>query len=138
MENIFFEKSDRTPSVTTDYERGILEVCGRSMPEDAITFYTRVSHWIDDFADQPKPKQRLTVSFMLEYYNTSSSKCILDILKSLGDLKRRGWPIEVNWVYMEEEDDMQANGTELQTMLDYHLNIVPYDKKKVMRLSEEQ
>ncbi len=129
MENIYIQRGERTPSFFTDYDKGIVEIRGRSMPEDSLSFYTKIQKWIDDFIDMPLAKRPITFTVLLEYYNTSSSKCLLDIFRTLGGLKRKGWNVSVNWLYYEDDDEMIANGIEFQSLLDYELNVVQYSEK---------
>ena len=73
MAAILLEGSPKTPTVSFDDNTGLLELKGRSIPENSIEFYKPLIDWIDRYARDPKPKTTLHVQ--LEYFNTSSSKC---------------------------------------------------------------
>ncbi len=58
-----------------------LKYQARSLPEDTVTFYKPVVDWISQYAEQPNAKTDF--AFKLDYFNTASSKVILDFIASL-------------------------------------------------------
>ena len=56
------------------------------------------------------PKDNTTVIFNLEYFNTSSSKCILDLLRKLETLKDTNNITEIKWYFDEGDEDMEYKG----------------------------
>lgn len=103
MEVIKIEGTKRTPFVHLDLENGILEMTGRSMPEDAVGFFQPIIDWFRTYAKSPKENTVLKVT--LEYFNTSSSKNLLEIFKSMKDAGNT-----VDWHYDWEDEDMQEAG----------------------------
>ena len=81
MENLSLEGTPKTPTVNFNKETGILEIKGRSIPENSIEFYKPLLDWIGDYGGSAKPETQINIK--LEYFNTSSSKCILDVFKKL-------------------------------------------------------
>ena len=79
METIIIEGTPKTPSVNFDSTSGILHLKGRSIPENSIEFYKPLVEWLDAYSGKPQPKT--AVNIQLEYFNTSSSKCLLDLFK---------------------------------------------------------
>ena len=81
MEKITIEESSKTPFIAMDPDKGVIEIKGRSIPENSIEFYKPLIEWLNEYSEsQMKSTQ---VKIKLEYFNTSSSKCILDIFKRL-------------------------------------------------------
>jgi hypothetical protein len=72
-------------------------------------------NWLDDYVKSPQETTKVQVRF--EYFNTSSSKCILDIFKRLGVLPKNGKKIEVTWYYEEDDEDMQEAGEDYSDIL---------------------
>ena len=88
-----------------------MEISGKSIPENSIEFYQPVYNWLDQYAAAPEKKTVLKVQ--LEYFNTSSSKCLLDIFKKLDALQKSGrGEVEVRWMYEEEDEDMMEAGAD--------------------------
>ena len=78
METIKILGTDDTPHVILDPDNEIFEISGRSLPEDVTAFYEPVLTWLDEYAQNPNSKTVFT--FRLVYFNTASSKLLLDIL----------------------------------------------------------
>ena len=76
MEVIKIKGTDDTPTIILDKESGIFEISGRSLPEDVTTFYEPVLNWLDEYQEEANPKT--VFAFKLVYFNTASSKLILD------------------------------------------------------------
>ena len=93
MDTITLEESSKTPYILMDSDKGIIEIKGRSIPENSVEFYKPLISWLNDYSlEEMKPTK---VKFQLEYFNTSSSKCILDIFKRLEAMYRKGWDISI-------------------------------------------
>ena len=88
MNVIKLEATEDTPKIVLDAANNIFEISGRSIPEDSATFYKPILEWIDLYGSKPNPKTNFI--FNLEYFNTSSSKLILDILTKLEALHQNG------------------------------------------------
>ena len=115
METLSIEMSAKTPLVKFN-PRGNMEFRGRSIPENSIEFYSPVFDWIDDYAKHPQPET--TVHIQLEYFNTSSSKCLLDIFKKLQTLHLAGnSKVTVHWYYEEDDEDMLEAGEDYQAII---------------------
>ena len=110
MQVIKIKGSDDTPKVILDKEDGILEVSGRSLPEDVVAFYDPILEWLDEYAEDPNEKT--VFDFKLEYFNTASSKLILDILLKLEDMADEGRDVLVRWHFPDDDEDMEEAGEE--------------------------
>ena len=116
MEVLHLEQSPKTPLVHLHPQLGTLEFQGRSIPENSLEFYAPVYQWIDQYSHQPKAKT--TVHIQLEYFNTSSSKCLFDIFKKLQGIHQQGKSeVTVNWFYEEEDEDMLEVGEDYQAII---------------------
>ena len=115
MENLQLEASAKTPEVLFDSANGQLLLKGRSIPENSIEFYKPLNDWIDAYAESPK--DNTTIDVKLEYFNTSSSKCILDLFKKLERLSASGSQVTVNWYFEEDDEDMEEAGEDYQAII---------------------
>ena len=119
MEGITIEGTPKTPTINFDIATGHLEIKGRSIPENSIEFYKPIVELLDRYA--AKPQANTNVKIQLEYFNTSSSKCILDIFKKLEAIHKAGNATIINWHYEQDDEDMLEAGE------DYHAIIaVPF------------
>ncbi len=115
MEILSIEGQAKTPTVNLNPETGTIEIKGRSIPENSIEFYKPVVDWLEEYGKNPKEKT--TVNIQLEYFNTSSSKCILDVLKKLEAIAKAGHDIIINWFYEEDDEDMLEAGEDYQSII---------------------
>lgn len=115
MENLNLVASPKTPLVNFNCADGVLELRGRSIPENSIEFYQPLNDWIDSYASNPC--QNTLIEVKLEYFNTSSSKCILDLFKKLEKLNGQSTEVSVNWYYEVEDEDMEEAGEDYQAIV---------------------
>ena len=114
MEPIKIEGSPKTPTVNFEAS-GKIEIKGRSIPENSIEFYKPLIDWLDQYLTSPA---KLTnVNVQLEYFNTSSSKFILDVLKKLEAIYKAGNEVVINWHYEEDDEDMLEAGEDYQSII---------------------
>ncbi len=97
-----------TPMVHLNAPKGILKLSGRSIPLNAISFYRPILEWFDDYSTEAQERTEITVK--LEYLNTSSSKCLVELLKKAEQLVDKSRSIKVKWYYEIGDDDMQEVG----------------------------
>ncbi|MDZ4847569.1 MAG: DUF1987 domain-containing protein [Chitinophagales bacterium] len=116
MNQLNLEGTNKTPTISFHAETGTLEIKGRSIPENSVEFYAPLFLWIDAYVAQPKGDTRVLVQ--LEYFNTSSSKCLLDIFRKLEPLHQSAKSkVTVSWLYEEEDEDMMEAGDDYQTIV---------------------
>jgi hypothetical protein len=124
MEPISIIGTLKTPAIISDSEKGIIEIKGRSNPENSALFYKPVIEWAEQYSTNPKKKT--VISIQLEHFNTSSSKCILDILKKLEPIKKANLDIMVNWYYEEDDEEMMEAGETYGTMTVIPFKLIGY------------
>src|SRR5688572_10312649 len=111
MEILNLEGTADTPKIILDKGRSIFEISGRSLPEDSADFYKPVLEWIEAYTREPNPVTEFV--FKLEYFNTSSSKLILDILSALEAIGG----MKIEWCYPEDDEDMEEAGKEFSELV---------------------
>ena len=112
MEVLLLEGTEDTPKIILDKGNGIFEISGRSLPEDSAEFYKPVLEWIDEYGQDPNGSTEFV--FKLEYFNTASSKLILDILSSLEDIDGT----KIMWYFHEDDEDMEEAGEEFSELVE--------------------
>jgi hypothetical protein len=123
MENLNIEGSAKTPTVEFKTS-GSLLIKGRSIPENSIEFYKPLIDWIGAYGGSPQGTTE--VNIQLEYFNTSSSKCILDVFKKLETLS--GTSITINWYYEEDDEDMLEAGEDYQAIVDIPFKMIEVEE----------
>lgn len=124
MNNLIVEDTIKTPSISFDGDNGQLELKGKSIPENSLEFYKPVFEWLEEYGKTPHPNTEMSIR--LEYFNTSSSKCLLDVLRRLENIQLSGKSkVKVNWFYESDDEDMMEAGEDYQALVK-----VPFDLQK--------
>jgi len=127
MENLVIEGSPKTPTIKFNPEEGKLLKKGRSIPENSIDFYKPLVDILEEYAGNVKPATR--VDIVLEYFNTSSSKCILDVFKKLEKINEAGGGVAINWHYEEDDEDMLEAGEDYQAIINIPFKMVEIEEE---------
>jgi hypothetical protein len=115
MGKISIEGTPKTPTVNFDPDTAVMELKGRSIPENSIEFYKPVVDALDEYSRSPLGTTK--VNIQLEYFNTSSSKCILDLFKKLEGIHSSGKEVVINWFYEEDDEDMLEAGEDYEAII---------------------
>ena len=126
MEKFSIDGTPKTPSISFDLAAGVLEIKGRSIPENSIEFYKPLVDSLDKYASSPKGQTN--VNIQLEYFNTSSSKCILDVFKKLEAIHKSGSTVIINWHYEEDDEDMLEAGEDYQAIIGVPFKMVQIEE----------
>lgn len=124
MEPLIIQGTAKTPSILSDYNRGLIEIKGRSCPENSTTFYKPLMDWIDNYINNSQEKTIVNIN--LEHFNTSSSKCFLDIFKKLETLLKKEKEILINWYYELTDAGMKEAGESYESMLNIPFQYFEY------------
>lgn len=122
MSNLFLESTPKTPEVNFDTEKGTFDMKGMSCAEYALEFYLPIFEWLDKYAEDPKPKTQ--VNFQLKYFNTSSAKCLLQLLEKFAAIRKKEFEVEVNWHFIKNDEQMIQDGENYSEILDLPFNMV--------------
>jgi hypothetical protein len=125
METLFIKGTEDTPTVEFNYNSGIFSIFGRSLPEDVSSFYKPAIDWLQDFST--KPKDGSNFEFKLEYFNTASSKILLDILLKLEEIaSESGVSFKISWYSQESDTDMLEAGEEYADIVELPFEYISY------------
>ena len=123
MEKYSIVGTPNTPGIEFDLKKGILEISGRSIPENSIEFYNPLFSALDNYINNPKDVTFINIQ--LEYYNSSSSSCLLSVFKKLEKLNKGNGKVSVNWIYEENDEDILSAGKNFQGMIDLPFIMIP-------------
>jgi hypothetical protein len=115
MEPLTIEGTAKTPNVKFEGGQGLIEIKGRSIPENSIEFYKPLVDWLEEYGKGPAALTK--VNIQLEYFNTSSSKCILDVFKKLESIYKAKNEVIINWYYEEDDEDMLEAGEDYESII---------------------
>jgi hypothetical protein len=125
MNNLSITSSKTTPEVDFNFDSGILNISGESYPENSADFYSPVFEWLNMYINKTKP---VIFNFKLHYFNTSSSKAIMDIIALLENYYLKGGKVSLNWYYEVDDDDIMDSGLEFTENLKMPTKIIEYSE----------
>lgn len=126
QEYVDIPRTERTPEIVLDKsgDKGQIKFIGRSLPDDARTFYQPIIKWIEDYFGNPH--ESTVISFDLEYFNTSSSKMLLEIIRKFQKLQEKDKHLKVEWYYLEDDEDILESGVTFQDLTDVEFDFISY------------
>jgi hypothetical protein len=109
------------PEVKFDAEKGVCEMKGESYMEEAYKFYTPLLNWLKEFTIQEG--NDITFNVKLTYFNTNSSRLLLDMFDILKKSKDEGNKVEINWYFEPDDPDIkdEIEDFEIETGLNIKL-----------------
>jgi len=122
MEKLMIYATEYTPMVNFDPQHGVIEMRGNSNPANSLRFYSKVMMGLQEYVI--KENKGLTANLHFSYFNSSSSKCLYDILKMLHAMDRKGRSVTVNWYYTEQDHDMKEVGQDFSDILNLSFNFI--------------
>ena len=121
MKSLIIKGSTDFPSVTLDVSAKEFVIQGSSFPEDAKEFYLPIINWIDNYFESPNPQT--TLVFEMVYFNTASSKIILDILMKIKEEINKGTYVSVVWKYYEDDEDIMEAGEDYESIVGFPIKL---------------
>lgn len=123
MDPLLLHPTPDTPKIVLDLQNSIYEISGRSIPEDVALFYQPVLNWLDNIPE--KAVQTINLEINLEYFNTASSKMILDILMRFEEMKKsKVDDVNVKWHFNNGDIDMKEAGEEYAELVSINFEFV--------------
>lgn len=126
MQELRIDPTKSSPRVHFDPVRHVLEITGESYPENAAKFYAPVFEWLGLYL-AGLGDQAVTVNLNISYFNSSSSKALMNLFDLLDEACRNGRRIEVNWRYDEDNETALECGEEFkEDVSDLPFNLAPF------------
>ena len=119
-------QSLKTPLINFDVN-GTFYLKGESIPENTVLYYKPMFEWLETYIQQPAPET--TLNIQLDYFNTSSSKCIVDLFKKMEFLSKNGSKSSINWMYDEDDDDMLEAGEDYKSIIKIPFHLISVKEK---------
>lgn len=133
MDNLILEKTDNTPGFKMSSIERHIEIFGESRPENAKLFFEPIFKWLEDYnnhlyyvANQSQKSLVTKIDFKLEYFNSSSAKFFIDIIKLLNKAESSNIIMDFNWHFELDDEDLKDAGMELMKMTKIKMNFVSY------------
>ncbi|EAY32016.1 DUF1987 domain-containing protein [Microscilla marina] len=113
------------PNVKMEVSTGTCEISGESYLEDTDEFYNTIIKWIEQY--RAEVKKAIKFNFRLTYFNTSSSRGILNVLRTLKDYEDSGAEVEINWYYPDDDDSIAEEAEDYMVSTGLKINMYSFE-----------
>lgn len=120
---IKFPATYNTPLVSIDNSSNKLIIEGICTPENPLQFFTPI---FTHFQQLLSSNRAITVQFDFEYFNTGSSRCILDMCKLATEMDAKN-RINVTWFYSKNDIEMRESGEMISSVCSFPFNFKEKD-----------
>jgi len=119
------ERTDLTPYVLIDEEKGYMKIEGECYHENVTVFFKEIKNWLKEYLK--KDFNALTFDCELIYFNSSSDKVLLNMFLDMDNSKNSG-NITVNWIANKKNEIIIECGEDFKEDLEnIKFNIVIKD-----------
>ena len=125
MQAYIVPATDETPAINLDSDSHLLQIIGVSLPENVQAFFKPIIKWIRTFLKSAT--QPVVVKIHLDYFNTATSKSLMEFFFLLHDFKVKGVDIKVIWLYYSDDEDLQDSGEDFASLVDVPFEFVALD-----------
>ncbi len=120
MQPLTIPAAELTPAINFNKDKGAFLIEGKSLLDDPTPFFKAVNQWLHEYSKSPNSATVLTIKF--EYYNTATSRELLDLFKILETIPGS----KIVWQFLEDDEDMEESGQELAELVSVPFEFQPY------------
>lgn len=132
MRNILIDPTESSLKVNLNYDESFLLIEGESRPEDALKFFEPILLSLNYFKkslNESRENLIFEVVFKLDYFNSTSTKFIVDIAKILKAIDEIPYAaINTKWYYKKIDEDIMESGYELADWTGLQIEMVEIEE----------
>ena len=120
------QRTTSTPYVLIDEEKSYMRLEGRCFHEKVAEFFMEVNEWLNSYL--PSDFGSFTFDCALDYFNSSTTKLLYNMLLKMDKYVSDRKKIIVNWITTEDNDIMVECGEDFQedvSSLEFNLVVNP-------------
>ena len=110
---LIIEPTIKTPGINFDSSNGSVSISGISIPENSQEFFEPLDKELDIYLSSPQ--KNTSIEFKLEYFNTSTTLIIRNIIRKLFSISDKT-NLNVKWYFENDDEDMQEAGQEFKML----------------------
>ncbi len=126
MKDLIIKAEKDTLKVACHYETGLIKLEGVSYPADAAEFFNPIFEWLETYIEQVG--DAIVMNLFINYLNTSSTKCLFDIIDRMEEYYNDDNKVQINWYYEKDDEDIKDIGLEFQEDLQLPFHVLSYEE----------
>ena len=120
------KKTNTAPYVLIDEEKGYMQIAGECYLEDILAFFKDISEWLEKYLSSGF--ESFTFDCALEYFNSSTTKLLYNMLRTMDKYSQGDKKVVVNWIAAKDDDMIIECGEDFQEeMENLEFNLVLND-----------
>lgn len=112
MDDYYVPASSSSPEIDFKFSQNTLSIKGESYPENAAAFYGPILSSLKCYLGSLQ-EGSAEINVELKYFNSSSTKILLNLFEILNNSVLAGNKITLNWYYHEDDDTILEFGEDL-------------------------
>lgn len=113
LQRVEVSQTSINPRITLDPDKGMISISGASSPISTTAYFEPINEWLDLF--DADGKDTLNVYLHFYYYNTYTTKFLVNLVWKCNSLLKKGKQVGFYWYYDMDDDEMREFGEYLQT-----------------------
>jgi hypothetical protein len=102
-------------------EEHLLQLSKRSVSPDPELIFNPLIDILNVYFDS---NETLICKIKLDYFNSSSSRSLLNLCKRLASQRKKGCKISVMWYHEKDDDDSREFGEDLQDLIEMPVELI--------------
>lgn len=107
------EATTKTPQITLSKAEGVVDITGKSYPEDLHSFWGPAT---EEILTAAKASHEFKLRFELAYHNSGTTRVILNLIKSCEELASEGRDMSIEWRYDPDDEQVEEQGEDYADM----------------------
>lgn len=112
MQDLYIAPERDKPEIDFKFSQHHLQLRGESFPENAVAFYSPIVSALMDYLAVTRD-QGITVDFELRYFNSSSTKILMNVFRMLDQASSNGNVVHLNWRHDPDDDTVLDFGNDI-------------------------
>ncbi len=119
MNKFHINSTDNTPEVTLDVQKQKFIIKGVCAPENPKEFFKPIQHELETVKSS---LSNLEVDIFLEYFNTGSSKCLLNLFLLIISKEISTIKYDFNWYFESGDEELMESGQIFEELIGIKFN----------------
>jgi hypothetical protein len=112
MQDIYLAPERDKPEVDFKFSQHHLKLSGESFPENALAFYGPITSALMGYLADTRDQQ-IRVDIELRYFNSSSTKILLNLFRMLDQASSNHNVVHLNWYHDPDDDTVLDFGNDV-------------------------
>jgi hypothetical protein len=125
MQNLVITETKSSLGVEFDTDSSTFKLYGSSYISDVHDFFVPIIEWLDVYIAKLNETKDIHVKLAFQYLNSTSSRCVLVLLRRVQEIGGGKVQLKVEWEYDKDNEDTLEAGKDFEFALDVPFTFKP-------------